>query len=169
KPKPKPEPKPKPKPKPEPKPQPRPEPEPQPEPETQTSSSAFDDLLREEMEAMEQQKTETVEGDPDSQSRQELDEIAQYRGLIQQTMKRYWVLPPSARNDMVVTLDISLLPGGEVRTVSIDESSGNRAFDDAALQAVQKAGRFSVPPDPQLFDRHFRKFKMRFKPSDLRY
>lgn len=181
KPAPKPEPKPKPKPEVKPKPQPKaaPKPEPKPQPKTETKpkpepkvqeadENDFSDLLKEEMAAIKDEKTATVPVEP-SDSVQQLDEIMQYKAIIQQTMKRYWVRPPSARNDMEVTLSISLLPGGEVKTVKIDNSSGNGAFDNSAIQAVQKAGRFSVPPDPVLFDRHFRNFKMRFKPDDLRY
>ena len=108
-----------------------------------------------------------IEGNTDTQ--QELDEIRQYQALIKQTVTRYWRRPPSARNDMEAMLDIQLLPGGELKTVKIHKSSGDTAFDNSALLAVQNAGRFSVPPAPVLFDRHFRSFKMRFKPGDLRY
>lgn len=182
KPKPKPEPKPKPKPKPAPKPAPKqkpaanpkpaatkPQPKPEPKAKEADTSSAFSDLLKEEMEAIKKDEADVAESVDTSESEQQLDEITQYKALIQQTMKRYWARPPSARNDMVVDLSISLLPGGEVKSVVIDRSSGNGAFDNSAVQAVQKAGRFSVPSDPVLFDRHFRHFKMRFKPDDLRY
>ncbi|MEE2732784.1 MAG: cell envelope integrity protein TolA [Pseudomonadota bacterium] len=178
KPEPKPQPKPKPEPKPQPKPQPKPAPKPQPaaqkpqpkpEPKPEPAGSAFSDLLKEEMEAIQKDETASVEAVDASETQQQLDEITQYKAMIQQTMKRYWARPPSARNDMVVDLSISLLPGGEVKTVTIDRSSGNGAFDNSAVQAVQRAGRFSVPSDPVLFDRHFRHFKMRFKPGDLRY
>ena len=174
KPKPKPTPKPAPKPKPKPveKPKPaatKPQPKPEPKPSAPDTSSAFSDLLKEEMKAIQKDEADVVEAVDSSESDQQLDEINQYKALIQQTMKRYWARPPSARNDMVVDLSISLLPGGEVKSVVIDRSSGNGAFDNSAMQAVQKAGRFSVPSDPVLFDRHFRNFKMRFKPDDLRY
>ena len=142
--------------------------EPKPAPK-EAPSEAFSDLLKQEMEAIKQDEAEAMPAAESSETAQQLDEILQYKAIIQQTMKRYWARPPSARNGMVVTLSISLLPGGEVKSVVIDRSSGNSAFDNAAVQAVQKAGRFSVPPDPQLFDRHFRNFKMRFKPDDLRY
>ena len=164
----KPKPKP-PGPKAAPKPAPKPKPEePKPAPK-EAPSEAFSDLLKQEMEAIKQDEAEAMPAAESSETAQQLDEILQYKAIIQQTMKRYWARPPSARNGMVVTLSISLLPGGEVKSVVIDRSSGNSAFDNAAVQAVQKAGRFSVSPDPQLFDRHFRNFKMRFKPDDLRY
>ncbi|MCP5013968.1 cell envelope integrity protein TolA [Ketobacter alkanivorans] len=176
KPKPKPKPQEKPKPKPVPKPTPKPKPKPAPAPkpaakpaESPKPSSAFSDLLKQEMEALKDDEVEPVQGVTGSETAQQLDEILQYKAIIQQTMKRYWARPPSARNDMVVTLDISLLPGGEVKNVTIAKSSGSGAFDSSAVQAVQRAGRFSVPPDPILFDRHFRNFKMRFKPGDLRF
>lgn len=172
KPKPVPKPKPTPKPKPAPKPAAKPEPKPKPKesaPAKEQPSSAFSDLLKAEMEAIKEDEAVPAQEMQSSESAQQLDEILQYKAIIQQTMKRYWARPPSAVNDMVVTLDIGLLPGGEVKSVTIARSSGNSAFDNSAVQAVQKAGRFSVPPDPVLFDRHFRNFKMRFKPGDLRF
>ena len=47
------------------------------------------------------------------------------------------------------------------------QSSGNEAFDRSAEQAVRKAARFDVPEDPALFEAHFRRFQMLFKPEDL--
>ncbi|MVF10747.1 cell envelope integrity protein TolA [Ketobacter sp. MCCC 1A13808] len=129
---------------------------------------SFSDILKQEMESIEKDQPATPANNQD-QSAQEMDEILQYKGLIQQTVQRYWRRPPGARNDMTVVLDIQLLPGGELKSVRIEDSSGNQAFDNSAMLAVQSAGRFSVPPDPKLFDRHFRAFKMRFKPGDLRY
>ena len=184
KPEPKPEPKPKPKPKPAPKPEPAPKPKPAPKPEPQPKpkpvatpepepkpveepTSSFDDLLKQEMDELQKNAPKPMEG---SQSNaQEMDEVQQYQSLIRQTVTRYWRRPPSARNEMEVMLSIELLPGGELKNVSIDRTSGDRAFDNSAVVAVKNAGRFSVPPDPVLFNRHFRSFKIRFKPGDLRY
>src|SRR5690606_27359078 len=104
-----------------------------------------------------------------STSDKEQDEVQEYIGLIQQTISQNWVRPPSARTGMVVTLRINLLPGGELNSVNVIESSGYAAFDRSAMAAVQKAGRFPVPDDPAKFDRYFRSLKLRFNPEDLRY
>lgn len=160
---PKPEPK-----KPEPK---KPEPK-KPEPKQETVD--FSDILQSEMKQIDKpppKKVEPKAAPPaaSATSSQEQDEVQEFLGLIQQTISRNWVRPPSARTGMVVTLRINLLPGGELNDVNILESSGNAAFDRSAVAAVQKAGRFPVPDDPAKFDRNFRSLKLRFNPEDLLY
>jgi colicin import membrane protein len=100
------------------------------------------------------------------------DEMASsYAALIQQTVVNYWSRPPSARNGMEALLQIQLIPTGEVVSVSVIKSSGNTAFDRSAMNAVEKAGSF-----PELqnlpnreFEKTFRRFRLLFRPEDLRY
>ena len=68
---------------------------------------------------------------------------------------------------MEARLIVELVPTGEVVAVTVVKSSGNEAFDRSAEQAVRKAARFDVPEDPALFEAHFRRFQMLFKPEDL--
>ncbi len=96
---------------------------------------------------------------------------ASYAALIQQTVINYWSRPPSARNGMEALLAIQLVPTGEVVSVTVLKSSGNTAFDRSAINAVEKAGRF-----PELqnlpareFEKTFRRFRLLFRPEDLRY
>ena len=96
---------------------------------------------------------------------------ASYAALIQQTVINYWSRPPSARNGMEALLAIQLIPTGEVVSVSVLKSSGNSAFDRSAINAVEKAGSF-----PELqnlpsreFEKTFRRFRLLFRPEDLRY
>jgi TonB family protein len=96
---------------------------------------------------------------------------ASFTALIQQTVINYWSRPPSARNGMETELSIQLIPTGEVVSVSVVRSSGNAAFDRAAVNAVQKAAGF---PELQKlpnreFERNFRRFRLLFRPEDLRY
>lgn len=100
------------------------------------------------------------------------DEMAaSFAALIQQTVINYWSRPPSARNGMEALLAIQLIPTGEVVSVSVLKSSGNTAFDRSAINAVEKAGSF-----PELqnlptreFEKTFRRFRLLFRPEDLRY
>lgn len=100
------------------------------------------------------------------------DEMAaSFASLIQQTVINYWSRPPSARNGMEALLAIQLIPTGEVVSVSVIDSSGNTAFDRSAINAVEKAGSF-----PELqnlpsreFEKTFRRFRLLFRPEDLRY
>jgi colicin import membrane protein len=72
---------------------------------------------------------------------------------------------------MEVELAIQLIPTGEVVSVTVVRSSGNTAFDRSAVNAVQKAAAF---PELQKlpngeFEKTFRRFRLLFKPEDLRY
>lgn len=96
---------------------------------------------------------------------------ASYAALIQQTVINYWSRPPSARNGMEVLLAIQLIPTGEVVSATVLQSSGNSAFDQSAINAVKKAGSFpelqNLPPGE--FEQSFRRFRLLFRPEDLRY
>jgi TonB family protein len=83
----------------------------------------------------------------------------------------YWSRPPSARNGMEVLLALQLIPTGEVVSVTVVKSSGNTAFDRSAVNAVQKAEQFPELKDlpPREFEKTFRRFRLLFRPEDLRY
>ena len=93
--------------------------------------------------------------------------INQYRLAIQQQVQRTWSRPPSARKGMQTVLKISMIPGGELVSVAVVESSGNAAFDRSAEQAVRRSGILPVPSDVVVFDRHFRTIELIFRPEDL--
>lgn len=90
-----------------------------------------------------------------------------FRMGIYQAVVGNWSRPPSARQGMQVTLLVELVPTGDVVSVNIVDSSGNGAFDRSAQSAVNKVGQFVVPTESELFERHFRKFTLLFKPEDL--
>lgn len=97
--------------------------------------------------------------------------IAQsYNSIINEKVSDNWSRPASARNGMVVSLRIHLVPTGNVVGVDVIKSSGNSAFDRSAVRAVKKAENF---PELQkipihIFEQYFRKFKLEFSPEDLR-
>lgn len=100
-----------------------------------------------------------------------LAEMAQsYSALIAQRIRESWSRPPSARNGMECVLLLHLVPSGEVVDVTVVDGSGNGAFDRSAEQAVRRVGHFDelqgMPRN--VFEQNFRRFKMRFKPQDLR-
>lgn len=164
KPKPKPKPKPVVKPKAAPKPKPVVKEQAKPEPritEQELAAIARADLAR--AVAEEEQAAEATATAAEM--------AASYASLIQQTVINYWSRPPSARNGMEALLAIQLIPTGEVVSVSVLKSSGNTAFDRSAMNAVEKAGSF--PELQQLpageFEKTFRRFRLLFRPEDLRY
>lgn len=159
KPKPKPAAKPAP-PKPEPEPEPKQEaPKPEPEP-PQPEISALDELAL------------AMEAEDEALDALSDDELtASYSALIARAVEDNWSRPPSARNNMEADLMIQLIPTGEVVSVKLARSSGNTAFDRSAINAVEKAARFPELQqlEPSLFEERFRRFRLKFKPEDLRY
>ena len=172
--KPKPSVKPKPKPvqRTKPKPTAKPKPAPptvvekvQPKPEPRLTAAELAAIARSELsQAMAEEDEQQVAMTSD-------DIAASYAALIQQTVVSYWSRPPSARNGMEVLLALQLIPTGDVVSVTVVKSSGNTAFDRSALNAVKKAGQF-----PELknlpsreFEKTFRRFRLLFRPEDLRY
>tara|TARA_R110000772_G_scaffold245757_2_gene359329 strand:+ start:45377 stop:46192 length:816 start_codon:yes stop_codon:yes gene_type:complete len=170
KPEPKPEPKPAPKPEPKPapkpaeKPKPAPKPEPKPEPKGPTAQ-----------ELAEQARQEAARREAAAQAARAAAAAAElaasYASLIRQTVEQRWSRPPTARNGMEVLLSIQLIPTGEVVSVSVLRSSGDTAFDRSAIAAVERAGNFpelkNLPP--REFEQNFRRFRLLFRPEDLRY
>ncbi len=165
KPKPKPKVEPKPQPKVEPKPEPKVEPKPEPAltPE-ELAAIARDDLAKAVEEEAEQSAAQ-------QQALSESQMADSYAALIQSVITNNWSRPPSARNGMEVLLSLQLIPTGEVINVTVLRSSGDAAFDRSAINAVEKADRFpelqKLPP--RVFERQFRRFRLLFKPEDLRY
>jgi TonB family protein len=170
KPKPRPVVKPKPKPKPVAKPKPKPKPAPvvEPRPEPKMTAAELAEIARRELasamatEDQEQEREATATAG---------EMAASFAALIQQTVVNYWSRPPSARNGMEVLLALQLIPTGEIVSVTVIKSSGNTAFDRSAVNAVEKAQRF---PELQKlpsreFENTFRRFRLLFRPEDLRY
>lgn len=147
------------------KPKPKPKAEPRPEPRMTEEELAA--IARAELtQAMAQEEQEQQQAAASAEQM-----TASYAALIQQTVMNYWSRPPSARNGMEALLSIQLIPSGDVVSVTLLKSSGSAAFDRSAINAVEKAGSF-----PELeklpireFDKTFRRFRLLFRPEDLRY
>jgi len=90
--------------------------------------------------------------------------VNQHMGMIRQRVKRYWSEPVNATQGMQCTLHVVLLPGGDVRKVSIVKSSGNAIFDRSAESAVYKAAPWPQPSDPKAAAK-LRDFKFVFNPK----
>lgn len=90
-----------------------------------------------------------------------------YQRLINQRVVTKWNRPLTARNGMVTTLRITVLPGGEVSNVVTVKSSGDAAFDASAEEAVRKSSPLPVPTDPTVFNQYFRVITLKFNPEDL--
>ncbi|MEM7219211.1 MAG: cell envelope integrity protein TolA [Pseudomonadota bacterium] len=126
-------------------------------------------LRRERLEALASSSfSKALEDEADALAEDEAARVAQtFFQAIRSKIVANWSRPASARNGMKATLRVELVPSGEVAGVSLVESSGDGAFDRSAEMAVRRAGQFSVPDDPALFERRFRRFNLLFNPEDL--
>lgn len=127
----------------------------------------------------EQQRRETLdrelaaeEAELEQELQAEQDEVLvlSQTAIIKRKIESNWSRPPSARKGMECILSIQLVPTGRVTSVTVIKSSGSAAFDLSAQSAVKKAEQFpdlkSLPPE--VFERQFRRFQLRFNPKDLR-
>lgn len=94
-----------------------------------------------------------------------LNERSRYASLIQQALTNQWRAPASAREGMKVELRLTLLPTGELQSVEVVESSGNRAFDNSALSAARAINRYPIPDSRDTFEAHFRQLTITFEPE----
>lgn len=92
-----------------------------------------------------------------------------YMTIIRDALASNWSVPPSARNGMLVVLELKLVPTGEIVDYYIGLSSGDDAFDRSALQAIGRVQRFPELQDMpnRLFETQFRTLTIRFRPEDL--
>jgi len=89
--------------------------------------------------------------------------------VVRNAVEQSWIIPPSARDNMAVTLTVRLGPSGELLATSVASSSGDGSFDRSAQQAVEQAAPFSELRDvPAEFQRNLRQFNLRFTPGDVR-
>lgn len=91
-------------------------------------------------------------------------EIARFEAIIRQKVERSWTRPASTREGLECTVQVRLVPGGEVLQVTVMRSSGNALFDRSAVNAIYKASPLPVPDDKSMFD-HFREFEFKFRPE----
>ncbi|MBN8432378.1 cell envelope integrity protein TolA [Microbulbifer salipaludis] len=125
----------------------------------QERKSAFEDALEDE-EALQ-------EASDDSAA---VMSVAQ---AIQQRIEAVWSRPPSARNGMVVEVQINFVPTGRVIASTITKGSGNAAVDRSVLTAVKKVEVFPevaevAREEPSLFERQIRTTKLIFRVEGLR-
>ena len=163
--------------KPEPKPKPKPKPEAKAKPEPKRDRD-FEKQMREQL-AMEQKAVAEQQRTLDEQ-RKERDlkaliatqqQAARDRGLATWTDKikskirsRIPVqVAEAVSGNPDAVFNVSLLPNGEVLTVRMKKSSGNKAYDEAVERAILGASPLPKPDDANLFQRQL---ELTFRPRD---
>ena len=99
----------------------------------------------------------------------EQQQVGQYSALIKNIASQKWNRPPSARNNMVAEVRISLSPFGDLQDVILVAGSGNDDFDRSVVQAIKNAAPFPEfkKLERHIFDQYFRRITIRFRPEDL--
>ena len=102
-----------------------------------------------------------------NQTKSPVEEISFFSNLIRDQVIMNWKQPSSVQKGMTAEILITLVPTGEIIQVNLTKSSGNQAFDNSALNAVQKVSKFeNLDMGRKLFDNHFRKFTLVFSPEN---
>jgi colicin import membrane protein len=89
--------------------------------------------------------------------------LGEYIAYIADKVERNWLRPPGSPAGLKCTVNVRLIPGGDVVSARVVQSSGDAVFDDSAEKAVLKASPLPVPDDPSA-TKHFRDFNFVFKP-----
>jgi colicin import membrane protein len=90
--------------------------------------------------------------------------IDEYVLYIREKVQRSWIRPTGSAAELSCTVEVRLIPSGEVIDAQIVRSSGSPAFDRSVEAAVFKASPLPVPPDPEVQER-FRSLRFEFKPG----
>lgn len=89
--------------------------------------------------------------------------VDEYRLLLEQTIQRNWIRPPSARPGLECTLYVTQAPGGTVIDVRLGTCNGDAAVRESITNAVFKASPLPPPSDPRAFQR---RLEIVFKPTE---
>lgn len=88
-------------------------------------------------------------------------QLAQQIAAIEQKIKTLWNRPV-ATSGMACIIRVELSVSGQVKKVSVQQSSGNKFFDDAAKNAVYKAQPFQLPDKEVLCQKLLKGFPVYF-------
>lgn len=73
--------------------------------------------------------------------------VGQYRDQISAKVRGNTRLPDNLKGNPEVRCLVKLLPTGEVLSVRVTKSSGNPAYDDAVVRAIEKSSPLPLPSD----------------------
>ena len=77
----------------------------------------------------------------------------EYVGSIKEKVQRHWRRPVGVPAGLSVKIRVAQIPGGDVVSATVTQSSGNVEFDRSVEAAVFKASPLPRPRDPDLFER----------------
>ncbi len=89
--------------------------------------------------------------------------LGEYIGYIAEKVERNWLRPAGSPKGLRCKVNVKVIPGGDVASARVIESSGDPVFDRSAENAVLRAAPLPMPKDPAIA-RHFRDFNFNFEP-----
>ncbi len=89
--------------------------------------------------------------------------LGEFVGYIADKVERSWLRPPGSPKGLRCKVNVKVIPGGDVASVRVIESSGDAVFDRSAENAVLRASPLPMPKDAAIA-RHFRDFNFNFEP-----
>lgn len=76
-----------------------------------------------------------------------------YFSQLQQHVRRFWVIPEGFNpKGLKAVIRVKIDPEGRMLSAQIEQSSGNRIFDNSALQAVKRAEPYPPPPEKKTLE-----------------
>jgi colicin import membrane protein len=90
--------------------------------------------------------------------------LSQFIPYIQQKVQNSWRRPAGSPPGLSCVIQVKLIPGGEVASAKVVQSSGDALFDRSVETAVLKASPLPLPDDPAMF-KYFREINFRFVPD----
>ena len=158
-----------------------------------TNVNFFDEELQEKVEMMKssapqerEQKTTTTEQSEDDKPKEiknfedylreeetqkritdNADVVEQISYKVIKDIEALWIRPNSAEIGMFADFNLSINRLGIIENIEMKQTSGDRAFDRAALNAIRKYRqiRYVRSLDDQTFQIYFSNFTLRFKPE----
>jgi colicin import membrane protein len=89
--------------------------------------------------------------------------LQEYMAHVAAKVENNWLRPPGSPGGLKCTVNVKLIPGGDVVSARVVQGSGDSLFDDSAEKAVLRASPLPVPTDPSVA-KHFRDFNFVFRP-----
>jgi colicin import membrane protein len=151
------------KPAPKPKPKAEPKPKPKPPPPVAKAKPAPRDLELEKRAQAELAREQSDFRDRQAKEQAAREQAAAWISKIRNKIRSNINLPQDLAGNPEAIFDVALLPTGEVLTVRMRKSSGNRGYDEAVERAILKSSPLPKPEPVSLFERQL---ELRFRPQD---
>ena len=96
-----------------------------------------------------------------------IDIVEQISSKVIKDIEDLWIKPNNSKKGMFADFSLSLSRSGLIDDIELVQSSGNKAFDRAALNAIRKYKqvRYINTINDEEYRIYFSKFTLRFKPE----